>query len=311
VGLEHTITHVEALELEEPPRSLAIIGGGIIGLEFAYLFARLGTRVVVLERLSQVLEGVDAEIRAAVVEHAGPLGITVYTGMRVEAIEPDGPGYRVSATHQAGQTWTETFERVLLAAGMAPAVKGLGLEQVGVGVGRDGIHTDTALRTSVGHIWAAGDVRAGAPKLTQIASYEGRLAARNALSGQTEPVTERIVPYLIGLTPPAAAVGLTEEEAHVAGYPVGVHRQAYREVCPAGNVVGEADGLFKVVYDATSGVLLGAHAFGAGAPELVQQVAFALQGGLTLRQAGTALFTFPGLSEVVWYALRPHPGDPA
>jgi site-specific DNA recombinase len=87
-------------------------------------------------------------------------------------------------------------------------------------------------------------------------------------------------------------------------------RQTYREVCPAGNVVGEPEGFLKVVFDATSGKLLGAHAFGSGAPELVQQIAFAMLGGLTLRQAGNALFTFPGLSEVVWYALRAHPGDP-
>ena len=179
----------------------------------------------------------------------------------------------------------EPFDRVLLAAGQLPAVYGLGLEDIGVHYTSEGIQTDAALRTSVPHIWAAGDVRAGTLELSQIASSEGQLVARNALSGKVTELGERVVPYLIGLTPPVAAVGLTEEEARNAGYTVGVHRQTYREVCPAGNVVGEPEGFLKVVFDATSGKLLGAHAFGSGSPELVQQIAFAMLGGLTLRQA--------------------------
>jgi pyruvate/2-oxoglutarate dehydrogenase complex dihydrolipoamide dehydrogenase (E3) component len=310
-GLEYMTTHVEALQWEQPPQRLAVVGGGIIGMEFAYLFARGGARVVVLELLDHVLDGVDAEIRAAVVQHAQQLGVTFLTGARVQAILPEGGQYRVQVEGTAAPLAEEVFAHVLLAAGQAPAVDGLGLERAGVSYTRAGVATDAALRTNVPHIWAAGDVRAGAPKLTQIASYEGKLAARNALSGQVLELNERIVPYLIGLSPPVAAVGLTEEAARDAGYQVGVHRQAYREVCPAGNVVGEPEGFLKVVFDATSGKLLGAHAFGSGSPELVQQIAFAMLGGLTLRQAGAALYTFPGLSEVVWYALRPHPGDPA
>jgi len=309
-GSEHAITHVEALQLEQPPRRLAVIGGGLIAMEFAYLFARAGSQVVMVVR-RDVLTRIDREIRESVADHARQLGIEIRTRSQARAIVPEGDRYRVRIESEDGSLVEDVFDQVLLAVGQLPAVAGLGLEEIGVNCASDGIPTDSALRTSVPGIWAAGDVRAGALKLSQIASSEGRLVAHNALSGTVSGFDERVVPYLIGLTPPVAVVGLTEEEARAAVPPVGIHRQTYREVCPAGNVVGEPDGFLKVVFDATSGKLLGAHAFGSGAPELVQQIAFAMLGGLTLRQAGNALFTFPGLSEVVWYALRPHPGDPA
>jgi pyruvate/2-oxoglutarate dehydrogenase complex dihydrolipoamide dehydrogenase (E3) component len=217
----------------------------------------------------------------------------------------------LEAVHESdGQQQFDT-NLVLLAAGQIPMVDGLGLEAAGVEVTSQGIVTDDSLCTNVPHIWAAGDVRVGNMKLSQTASSEGQLAARNALTGRHDHVDERVVPYLIGLTPPVATVGLTEEEARDDGHDVGTHVQTYKDVCPAGNVVGEPVGLFKVVFDKTTGRLLGAHAFGSSSPELVQQIAFALRANLTLREAGASLFTFPGLSEVVWYALRPHPGDPA
>jgi pyruvate/2-oxoglutarate dehydrogenase complex dihydrolipoamide dehydrogenase (E3) component len=146
--------------------------------------------------------------------------------------------------------------------------------------------------------------------LSQAASSESHLATRNARAGRHDQVDERVVPYLIGITPPVATVGLTEEQARDARYDVGTHVQTYRDVCPAGNVAGEPAGLFKIVLDKTSAALLGADALGSGSPELVQRVAFALRANLTLRETGASPFTYPGLSEVAWYALRPHPGDP-
>lgn len=309
VGLQHAITHVELLQLQQPPRRLAIIGGGLIAFEFAYMFARLGTRVDLFVR-SRLLAGVDADVRNAVIEHAAGLGVTCHTGAHIQSIATDGHGYRLAVADDEGATTEFDADIVLLAAGQTPVVADLGLEQLGVEVTSSGIVTDAGLRTNVPTIWAIGDVRAGALKLSQTASSEGQIAARNAVLGLREEIDERVVPYLIGLTPPVAAVGLTEEEARTAGYEVGTHMQPYQDVCPAGNVVGEPVGFFKVVFDAKTGRLLGAHVFGAGSPELVQQVAFALRGNLTLREAGTSLFMFPGLCEVVWYALRPRPGDP-
>jgi pyruvate/2-oxoglutarate dehydrogenase complex dihydrolipoamide dehydrogenase (E3) component len=308
-GLQFAITHVELLQVQQPPKRLAIIGGGLIAFEFAYMFARLGTTVDLFVR-RRLLAGVDAEVRDAVIEHAAGLGVTCHTGAHIQSLAPDGSGYRMAVADDEGALQHFDADVILLAAGQTPAVADLGLEQVGVEVTSAGIVTDASLRTSVATIWAIGDVRAGATRLSQTASSEGQIAARNAVLGRRDEIDERVVPYLVGLTPPVAAVGLTEEEAREAGHQVGTHSQAYKDVCPAGNVVGEPIGFFKVVFDAKTGKLLGGHSFGAGSPELVQQVAFALRGNLTLREAGATLFTFPGLCEVVWYALRPHPGDP-
>jgi pyruvate/2-oxoglutarate dehydrogenase complex dihydrolipoamide dehydrogenase (E3) component len=154
-------------------------------------------------------------------------------------------------------------------------------------------------------------VRAGAYQLSPVATSEGLIAAGNALQDGQAVFDERIVPYLVGLTPPAAGVGLTEEQARVQGLAVEIHRQDYADVCPVGNVVGEPEGFVKIVAEADSGRILGAHIVGAGAPELVQQVAFAMLGDLTLTQAHT-LFIFPGLSQALQHALEPKPiHDPA
>lgn len=307
-GSEHTVTHVEALQWEKPPRRLAIIGAGIIGMEFAYLFTRLGTTVVVFETLDHILTKLDEEVRDAITAHAIGLGLTLHTSARVEHIVPSEDGYLVKAEGGAEHVQI-VADQVLIAAGQAPSVETLRLENAGIACDKDGIITDKTLRTTAPNIWAAGDVRRGAAQLAQVAAGEGAVAARNALLGQSQEVDERIVPFFIGLTPPSAAVGLTEKEAHEAGYAVGVHRQDYSDVCPAANVEGEPEGFIKVVFDSASGLLLGVHAFGARSPELIQQAAFMLHGRMTIQRAAMTPFVFPGISEALWYALRPRPGE--
>jgi len=280
-GLEHALTHVEALRLQNPPKRLVVIGGGIIAFEFAYLFTRLGTQVVMLLR-KHLLDRLDAEIRGAVVDHARSLGMSILTGTVIRAIKPSDGGYAVQVERDTGPEVLHT-DLVLLAAGQVPTLDGLGLENAGVQCRDGGIVTDATLRTSASNIWAAGDVRAGARQLSMVAMYEGKLAARNAILGDPVPMDERIIPYLIGTSPPVASVGMTEEEVRSSGRAVGVRREEFANVCSVAKVIGEPDGLIKVVYDADSGELLGAHAFGAGAPELVQELAFALHTHMTLR----------------------------
>lgn len=307
-GIELALTHVEMLRLEQPPARLIIIGGGIIAFEFAYMFARLGTRVTIIEILDHVLRMVDGEIRRAILEHAAHLGITVLTSTTVKQVKRDGQCYEVEAD-QSGQPLKLITDTVLLAAGQAPATENLGLEKVGVQCDH-GIITDETLRTSVPNVWAAGDVRHGARQLTMVAQYEGKLVAYNALHSSPRQMDERIVPWLIGTSPPIAGVGFTDDEAQAAGHRIGSHKLEYSKVCPVANVAGESEGLAKVIFDADTGALIGAHIFGAGAPELVQQVAFAMHAGMTLRQAGSTIFLFPSLTYVLQRLLLPQPGDP-
>jgi len=290
-GIEHALTHVEMLRREEPPARLIVIGGGIIAFEFAYMFARLGTAVSVIEVADHVLNAVDWEVRAAVLEHARLLGINLHVSTHIEAIERRADTYLVSA-QRSGERLKLDADCVLLAAGQQPATENLGLEKIGVALDH-GIITDETLRTTVPNIWAAGDVRRGAHQLTMVAQHEGKIAAYNALHKPPKPIDEKIVPWMIGTSPPIAGVGMTDQEATGAGRRIGSHKLDYSKVCPAADVMGEPDGIAKVIFDADTGLILRAHIFGAGAPELVQEVAFAMHGGMTLSQAGSAIFLSP------------------
>jgi glutathione reductase (NADPH) len=146
-GIEHALTHVEMLRREEPPARLIVIGGGIIAFEFAYMFARLGTWVSVIEVADHVLNAVDWEVRAAVLEHARRLGINVHVSTHIEAIERSAETYLVSA-QRSGERLKLEADGVLLAAGQEPTTENLGLDKIGVALDH-GIITDETLRTTV------------------------------------------------------------------------------------------------------------------------------------------------------------------
>jgi len=303
-GIELADGHVEMLEARELPRRLVVIGGGVIGMEFAFMMARVGVEVSVVELLDHVLGRVDHDVRSEVAAMAERLGITLHLSTRVERLTRQGGAIEVEAAGPDGPLQLEA-DRVLLAAGMVPAVDDLDLEAAGVTYDRHGIPTDATLRTNVAHIYAIGDVRAGAYQLSPVATQQGMMAAGNALRGGQAAFDDRVVPYLVGLTPPVAGVGLTDDQARDQGLEFEVHRQDYKDVCPVGNVVGEPEGFVKVLAEAGSGRILGAHAVGAGSPELIQGMAFAMTGGLTLAQAAGTLSVFPGLSQALQHALMP------
>lgn len=307
-GIEHAITHVELLRREKLPDRLVIIGGGIIGFEFAYIFARLGIPVMVVAR-HDALPAVDVDVRAAVLAHAAGLGIQVFTFASVDVISQTGKGYQVSVT-KVDEALILESDCVLIAAGEQPTTQGLGLEAVGVVVDH-GVVTDETLRSSVSNIWAAGDVRKGALQRAMVAMHEGRIAAYNALHTPPKTIEETIVPWMIGTSPPIAGVGMTEGEATDAGLQLGVHKVEYRHICPAALVMGEPVGIGKVIFDAQTGLIKGAHIFGASAPELIQSVTFAMHERMTMRQFSGVITAFP---DFLWILNRlfppPRPGDP-
>ncbi|WP_168209515.1 FAD-dependent oxidoreductase [Mycobacterium helveticum] len=306
-GIEHAITHVELLRREKLPDRLVIIGGGIVGFEFAYIFARLGVPVTVVARHDALVEA-DVDVRAAVLAHAAGLGIQILTFTNVDAISQTGKGYQVSVTRVDEPLMLEA-DCVLIAAGQQPATQGLGLEAVGVVVDH-GVVTDETLRSSVPNIWAAGDVRRGALQRAMVAMYEGRLAAYNALHTPPKSIEEAIVPWMIGTTPPIAGVGITEREATDAGRQVGVHKVEYRHICPAALVMGEPVGFGKVIFDVQTGLIMGAQIFGGDASEIIQPVAFAMHERMTMHQFAAVITSFPSY---LWILNKlfpaPRPGD--
>ena len=309
-GIEHVVSHVELLEERELPEKIVIFGGGVVALEFAFLYARAGVDVsVVVMAGHRILRHYDEAVREAIVEYGQELGIKYYLDAEIEEIRKDGNLLNVEV-HQDSSITNLPADRVLLATGRVPNVENLGLEKLGVDYDRGGIVVDEYLRTSVPHIWAVGDVRKGTFHLAQPAGFEARHVTRMALTGILHPINETIVPFLIGTTPAFAGVGLTEKQAQEAGLQYFVHFQKASEICPVAKVKGESVGFLKMIFEADTGKILGAHAFHTMAPALIQQIANAMLGGVTLKQLQNNIYMFPGYTQLLMYAVRPRPGDP-
>jgi len=309
-GIEHVVSHVELLEDRELPGKIVILGGGVVALEFAYLYARAGVEVsVVVMAGHRILRHYDESIRETVVDYGKKLGIRFYPDAVIEEIRKHRQGLTVEINRDSTVAQLAA-DRVLLATGRAPNVEKLELEKSGIDYDRGGIVVDEYLRTNVPHIWAVGDVRKGTFHLAQPAGFEAQHAARMALTGELHPIRESIVPFLIGTTPAFAGVGMTEKQAQEAGLHYFVHFQKASEICPVANVKGEPEGFLKMIFAADTGRILGAHAFHAVAPEIIQQIANAMLGNVTLKQLQNNIYMFPGFTQLLMYAVRPRPGDP-
>ena len=303
VGLMETgfITNVEAVALPEPPRSLAIIGGGVVAVEFAQIFARFGVEVTILGSAPHLLPGEEDELTAALQAVLEREGVRVETGGRGTKIERVPGGKRLIGERD-GQTITCVAEEILLAAGRRPAVHGLGLDLAGVAFDDKGIVVDAGLRTSQPHIWAIGDVVAHGYPFTHVADYQARIAEHNALGGApTRHVDYAAVPWAVFTDPELARVGLTERQAREAGFDVRCATVRIRDLARA-ITAGETDGLVKLVSDRASGRLLGGHILAARGGELLGEVALAVRLGLPAAALAETMHAYPTLSEAVFWA---------
>ncbi|MBC7223128.1 MAG: dihydrolipoyl dehydrogenase, partial [Anaerolineae bacterium] len=216
---EQVWTSREALALERLPESLLVVGGGPVGLEFAALFSACGVQVTVVEMLDRLAPGLDRDIGESLAWVLTQRGVQVRTGARVAAVERGADGLRVQVAGPAGEERLEVGA-VLVAAGRAPNVEGLGLEDAGVRHGRGGIAVDDRMQTNVPGVYAVGDVTGGT-MLAHVAMHEGVVAAENAL-GHERQMDRKAVPSCIFTEPEVASVGLSEEAAREAGYEVQV-----------------------------------------------------------------------------------------
>lgn len=292
----------EILSLERIPGSLIVVGGGVIGCEYACIFAALGTHVTVLESRPQLLAFLDDEIVAVLQERMEHLGVRFVFGDTVTGIvgaencKTEG-GYTVSLA-SGGSISGET---ILVAAGRAGNTGTLGLEKIGVVTGKRGlIPVDARFQTNISHIYAAGDV-VGNPALASAAMEQGRLAMCHAFHFDYKQTMSPVIPYGIYTIPEASAAGDTEEDARAKGIPVVVGRARFAENA-RGEIIGEEHGFLKLVFRKTDMTLIGCHIIGEQASELVHI-------GLTamLANQGADLFlqtcyNYPTLSEAYKYA---------
>jgi dihydrolipoamide dehydrogenase len=284
--------------LGERPERLVVIGAGASGTEVASAFGRLGTEVLLLEALEQILPLEDIEIAKAAAREIAKQNVKIVTGADVESAEAGKDGVKVT---YGGET--ETFDYLCIAAGRAPDVEELGLEEAGIEREESGlVKVDGRLRTSREGVWAIGDMVPG-PALAHKASDEGIIAVEDAAGGDPHPIDYRFVPAVTFCHPQVASFGLTEKEARDEGYDVVVGKVPMGAV-GAPTVYGDRGGMIKLVGDAKYGELLGGHIVSVKAADLIEElvVAHDLEGGYA--EVARTIHAHPTFAEAVNEAAR-------
>jgi dihydrolipoamide dehydrogenase len=288
------MTSDELLAIDHVPESLLIVGGGVIGCEFASVFARLGTVVTVVEMLDQLLPGEDKRVGRTLQQAFKKNGIAVHVKTAVESAASAAAGVTVSLA--GGRELTAAV--VLVAVGRKPVSAGLGYAEAGVEIdGRGFVVTDETCRTTLTGVFAAGDV-AGPPLLAHWAYHQGMIAAENAVTGSALECDRSLVPSCVFSSPEVASCGLTEDAAAAAGV---VHEVAHVRFNGNSKAVieGEPDGFVRLVCELGGGRLLGASLLGPHVTELVHELAVAVHSGLTLADVAATIHAHPTLAESV------------
>jgi dihydrolipoamide dehydrogenase len=289
------ITSDDLLRLDEVPQSLLIVGAGVIGLEFAGIYAGFGCQVTVVEMTPSILPPSDIDMQRRMNVALRKQFITVKTNAAVKEIKTGAEGINVSVESR-GKTEVLTAEKVLIATGRTPNINQEELNKLGVAFTRKGITVNEKMETSVPGIYAIGDVT-GMSMLAHSAAHMGIVAAEN-ICGTAAKMDYSAIPSCIFTTPEIAAVGLTEQECKAQNLDVKISKFNF-----AGNgkalTMGETDGLVKLIADAKTHKLLGCHIMGAHASDLIMEGTLAVQQGLTAEQVATTIHPHPTLSEAV------------
>ncbi|OGH04698.1 MAG: NAD(P)(+) transhydrogenase [Candidatus Lambdaproteobacteria bacterium RIFOXYD1_FULL_56_27] len=279
------------LELKELPQSLLVYGGGVIGCEYACIFARLGCLVTLVEPRGQVLNFLDSDLSLALVRAMSASGVQFRLGQDFESLK--GQTDRVRLTLKTGEVLESQY--LLYANGRQGNVQGLGLEQVGIEVNhRNQIEVNENYQTLIPHIYAVGDI-IGMPSLVSISNEEGRMAARHSVTGQRGHKITGPYPCAVYTLPEVAMIGPTEEALKQSGkeYKVGI---AHYQDLARGEILGVQEGLIKLLFEPSTGKLLAVHILGQQASELIHIGQAVMAFGGTVHYFVEEIFNFPSLS---------------
>ena len=290
-GADLGLSSDDILTVPQVPRSLVVIGGGVVGMEFAAIFNRLGTRVIVVELLDQLLSPLDTDIATRFQQLMTRRGVEFHLKARVEKIERGGSAYRVTFNEQTVET-----DLVLVATGRRPNTEDMGLEEAGVARERGAIKVDRHLRTSVHGVYAIGDATM-VSMLAHTATYQGEVAVINAIGEKRVSADYRAIPACVYTDPEIAYVGLSENQARAAGEDVEIGTFPFSALGRA-MLLGETAGLVKVV-TGTDGCILGVSMLGPRASDLIAEAALALNQGITAAELAHTVHAHPTLPEAL------------
>ncbi len=294
-GLEEAkdviVTNREILEMKERPESLVVIGGGVIGMEFACFYQGLGTKVTVIEMLPEILGGVDGEISAMVRKLFEKKGIEFHMNAKVTKVD----GNKVTF-EKDGKSDTVEGEKILLSVGRRPVIKGFGLENLNIELERGGIKVDEKMRTNVPNVYAAGDVT-GFSLLAHTASREGEVVVNN-LTGRSDIMRYNAIPGVVYINPEVAGVGETEETAKEKGIS---YKVAKLPMTYAGRFSIENEnfnGLCKILIGEKYEEVIGVHMLGNPSSEMIYGACLAIEQEMTLEEMKEVVFPHPTVSEI-------------
>lgn len=292
------LTSDEILDMDTLPKSLCVIGGGVIGLEFASIFNSLGVEVSVVEYCKEVLPNFDSDVAKRLRQALGKKGVNVNVGAGVTSIEACEGGKAKVKYEQKGKALEVECEKVLMAVGRAPVVP-QGLEKAGVEYTARGIAVEDNMQTNVAGVYAIGDVNARC-MLAHAATFQGKRAV-NAILGEQDGIRLDIMPSAVFTSPEASMVGLTDTYCKEKGIEVVVKKAFFRANGKA-VAMNETDGILKLVVSANDGKILGCHILGAHAADLIQEVAALMNKDATVEELRDIVHAHPTLGEVVLMA---------
>lgn len=298
-GADLAMTSDDILAMETLPQSLCIVGGGVIGMEFAAVFSTFGVEVTVIEYCKEILPPFDKDVAKRLKTVLSKRGIKIITSAAVNGIKQEEDGYTVSYELK-GKAQSVTAQKVLMSVGRQPVLP-QGLDAVGVTVGRRGIEVDDNMMTNVKGVYAIGDVN-GRMMLAHAASAQGQRAL-HAIMGKADEIKLDIVPSAVFTVPELAMVGLTEEQCAERGMDVSVKKSFFRSNGKA-VAMNETDGLLKMIVDNATRLIVGCHICGAHAADLIQEVVTAMNAGATVDLLARSIHGHPTLSEVMLTAAR-------
>ena len=290
IDSSRVVTNRDVLEITQLPVKLVIIGGGVIGMEFASYFSTVGTEVHVVEMLDEIIPVVDSEIAEAIRKALS--GVTYHLGARVEAVTDSGIRYT-----RGEETVEIEADLVLLSVGRKPNVSGLGLEELGVEIDRTGVKVDEQMRTNLPNVYAVGDVN-GRSLLAHSAYRMADVAVRD-IAGERAFMRYEAIPSVVYTIPEAASCGMSEADAKDSGIPVKIGRLPMRANGRFLAEYGKAPGFCKVVIDERSDVVLGVHLFGDGCSEMIFGAAAMLENELRASDIEEIVFPHPTVSEII------------
>ncbi|MBO7610019.1 MAG: dihydrolipoyl dehydrogenase [Muribaculaceae bacterium] len=299
-GAELCMTSDDVLAMDTLPASLCIVGGGVIGMEFAAIFQSFGVDVTVIEYCKEILPPFDKDIAKRLKTVLSKRGIKVITQAAVKAVAKGDDGLLTVTYDAKGKEQTASAERVLMSVGRQPVLP-TGLNTIGVTVSRRGIEVDEHMQTNVEAVYAIGDVN-GLCMLAHAASAQGEVALAHIL-GKPCHVRLDIVPSAVFTVPELSMVGLTEDQCTERGMNVVVKKSFFRSNGKAVSM-GETDGLIKMIVDADTRKIVGCHICGAHAADLIQEVVMAMNADVTVDCLAGSIHGHPTLTEVVMAAAR-------